>query len=81
MPIHNEEYKFLGMVLWFVCDIWDVSSFPYFVVTVAHKELFLTWNRYIETSELHEVSRVYYISHLNRPLNGLMIVTVMECNG
>lgn len=86
MPIHNEEYKFLGMVLWFICDAWDQSHFRYFIVTVAQKELFLTWNRHITTPILHgEVSRVYYISHSNRPFNGLVFkggeeITVKECH-
>ncbi|KAM3327196.1 hypothetical protein P3S67_002322 [Capsicum chacoense] len=71
MPKH--KYKFLGMVLWFICDGWNQSHFRYLIVTVAHKERFLTWNRHIETPILHgEVSRVYYISHSNRPFNGLV---------
>ncbi|PHT85321.1 hypothetical protein T459_07427 [Capsicum annuum] len=84
MPKH--KYKFLGMVLWFICDGWNQSHFRYFIVTVAHKERFLTWNRHIETPILHgEVSRVYYISHSNRPFNGLVFnggeeITVKECH-
>uniref|UniRef100_M1AJ87 TIR-NBS disease resistance n=1 Tax=Solanum tuberosum TaxID=4113 RepID=M1AJ87_SOLTU len=37
MPtVHNKEYKFSGMVLWFVYPLCDVILLQHFIVTVAY---------------------------------------------
>ncbi|KAH0634448.1 hypothetical protein KY284_037234 [Solanum tuberosum] len=77
MPtLHNEEYKFLGMVLWYVWLCCNVPTHPpHFVVTVANKKLsdiLFSWDIVIADSQ-REVSGVYYLPCPN--------VTLFEIKG
>ncbi|XP_060178606.1 TMV resistance protein N-like isoform X2 [Lycium barbarum] len=68
VPRHDKEYKFLGMVLWLVCDSWRGR----FVVSVSHREReSMPWS--YDIGDHGELSCVYYISYLDRPFDGQMI--------
>ncbi|KAH0641303.1 hypothetical protein KY285_037889 [Solanum tuberosum] len=74
MPtVQNNEYNFLGMVLWFVSHFCNVTTrLQKFDVTIGQSsDFFLTW---VPDSK-GEVSCVYYLSFSNgRPFNGLNII-------
>ncbi|OIT35602.1 PREDICTED: disease resistance protein TAO1-like isoform X2 [Nicotiana attenuata] len=83
VPAHNnKEYNFLGMVLWFVSDLFDVFRHnPCFRIIIAHKETFImTWTDDIDVTDdiditdgHREVSCVYYRSDLDKLFDGEMI--------
>nr|XP_016457588.1 PREDICTED: disease resistance protein TAO1-like [Nicotiana tabacum] len=83
VPTHNNnEYNFLGMVLWFVSDMFDVfRNNPCFRISIAHKETFITTSTDdidvtddIDITDGHnEVSCVYYRSDLDELFDGQMI--------
>ncbi|XP_049386925.1 uncharacterized protein LOC125851190 [Solanum stenotomum] len=75
MPtVQNNEYHFLGMVLWFVSHFCNVTTrLQKFDVSIDQSSTFF-WSFYIPDSE-GEVSCVYYLSFSNgRPFNGLNII-------
>ncbi|XP_049388262.1 disease resistance protein RUN1-like [Solanum stenotomum] len=67
MPtLHNKEYKFLGMVLWFVRRLCDVHEHDHFVVNVTHiKHSDQLLNLDFDKPDSGEVSCVYYLSYSN----------------
>ncbi|XP_016472620.2 TMV resistance protein N [Nicotiana tabacum] len=67
MPTHN---NFLGMVLWFVSDLFDVVPHnPCFRISIAHgKPSNIRWRK-----GKKPLSCVYYISYLHKALDGQMI--------
>ncbi|KAL3360075.1 hypothetical protein AABB24_016530 [Solanum stoloniferum] len=80
MPtLHNEEYKFLGMVLWYVWLCCNVPTHPpHFVVTVANKKLsdiLFSWDIVIADSQ-REVSGVYYL-----PCSNVTLFEGLEIKG
>nr|XP_016508751.1 PREDICTED: disease resistance protein TAO1-like [Nicotiana tabacum] len=71
LPTHNnEEYNFLGMVLWFVSDLFDVVPYnPCFKISIAHgKPSIIRWSK-----GKKPLSCVYYVSYLHKALDGQMI--------
>lgn len=82
MPKHKKDYKFLGMVLWVVCDFWNVSPDLVFFVAVANKNsLVFPWYDHYNRPKFHgEVSCVYYIPCITSSFAGEEI-TVKECSG
>nr|XP_016508750.1 PREDICTED: disease resistance protein TAO1-like [Nicotiana tabacum] len=72
MSTHNEEYNFLGMVLWFVTNCLDESFCPSFLISIAgRKTLISPWG--IPDDGHRELSCLYYISYLNGAFDGQMI--------
>ncbi|KAK4732864.1 hypothetical protein R3W88_025852 [Solanum pinnatisectum] len=75
MPtVQNNEYNFLGMVLWFVSHFCNVTTrLQKFDVTIDQPSTFsLSFNK---PGSQGEVSCVYYLSFSNgRPFNGLNII-------
>nr|XP_009773803.1 PREDICTED: protein SUPPRESSOR OF npr1-1, CONSTITUTIVE 1-like [Nicotiana sylvestris]XP_009773804.1 PREDICTED: protein SUPPRESSOR OF npr1-1, CONSTITUTIVE 1-like [Nicotiana sylvestris] len=71
---NNEEYNFLGMVLWFVVDALDVALFPTFRISIAHKvPSGIPWSNIGILDGHRELTCVYYISILNELYYGQMI--------
>nr|XP_016508749.1 PREDICTED: disease resistance protein TAO1-like [Nicotiana tabacum] len=70
MPTHNnDEYNFLGMVLWSVFDSWHES---FFLISIAGRKTLIS-PRSIPDGGHRELSCVYYISYLNEAFDGQMI--------
>ncbi|KAH0711985.1 hypothetical protein KY289_007944 [Solanum tuberosum] len=64
MPtVHNKEYKFSGMVLWFVYPLCDVILLQHFIVTVA----------YICLQLFHGLGLLIYLTVTEKPFNGMDI--------
>ncbi|OIT35606.1 tmv resistance protein n [Nicotiana attenuata] len=71
---NNNEYNFLGMVLWLVCDFLDVAPFPSFRISIAHIEpSSIPWNNIGIVDGHRELTCVYYISYLSELYYGEMI--------
>nr|XP_016507157.1 PREDICTED: disease resistance protein TAO1-like [Nicotiana tabacum] len=70
MPAHNnDEYNFLGMVLWFVFDV-PCNDDPSFWIGIGHK---LTPIVMWALEEHKELTFAYYISYLDEPFDGQMM--------
>ncbi|KAL3329322.1 hypothetical protein AABB24_036431 [Solanum stoloniferum] len=73
MPtVHNNEYKLLGMVLWFICDSFRPCNVHFYVTVADKKHLVFEWSSHTSISRSGgKVSRVYYICCLEKPCDGL----------
>ncbi|KAG5575825.1 hypothetical protein H5410_055959, partial [Solanum commersonii] len=64
MPtVHNKEYKFSGMVLWFVYPLCNVILLQHFIVTVA----------YICLQLFRGLGLLIYLTVTEKPFNGMEI--------
>nr|XP_016491657.1 PREDICTED: TMV resistance protein N-like [Nicotiana tabacum] len=74
MPTHiNDEYNFLGMVLWFVTDCFDEPfGIPTFLISIAGRKTLIS--PFSRPDDGHrEVSCVYYIPYIHKAFDGEMI--------
>nr|XP_016500254.1 PREDICTED: disease resistance protein TAO1-like isoform X2 [Nicotiana tabacum] len=77
IPTHNnDEYNFLGMVLWFVIDSLDAAPYPCHRISIAHKETVIVPWKY----SLHEafdghrdIAYIRLLMALNERFDGEMI--------
>ncbi|XP_070021903.1 disease resistance protein Roq1-like isoform X2 [Nicotiana sylvestris] len=77
MPTHNnDEYNFLGMVLWFVIDSLDAAPYPCYKISIAHKETVIVPWRYClhEAFDGHrDIAYIRLLMALNERFDGEMI--------